>query len=73
MVEERELSPAQQTIVRTLSAERARAILTHDAALAEYIDLLKASMKLKGDWSFGGTMDAIKLVHQEEPPKESSE
>jgi len=67
MVEERELSAGQQTIVRTLSAERTRAIQAHDQAIAEFADMLRGLMGLEGDWSFGGTMDNIKLVRKEEP------
>lgn len=68
MAKKQSLTPAQQNIIRSLTAERTRAITTHDAAIAEYLTLLKTALKLKGEWTWGGTMGGIQLVRVPKPP-----
>ncbi len=69
MAKEKRLTPAQQTIIRSLTAERTRALAAHDGAIAEYLRLLKTTLKLKGAWVWAGTVSEIKLVKQPKPPK----
>ena len=68
MAKEQILTPAQQTIIRSLTAERTRALAAHDGAIAEYLSLLKGALKLKGNWTWGGAVNEIKLVKQPKPP-----
>ena len=64
-----DLTAAQQAIIRSLTAERTRALAAHDSAIAEYLSLLKGALKLKGNWTWAGTVNEIKLVKQPKPPK----
>ncbi len=73
MAETIALTPGQQSVVRTLTAERIRAVAICEQAINEYLKLLTTSMQLEGDWTFEGTLDNIQLVCKEAPPKEPSE